>query len=312
MTTVNIDNAELDSDLDALLSDLSLDDTFAEDLDGLADNIQVEEPESDAEIMESKSDIIIDDTGDLEAELAELLGSDSLDEEVAELDAMLKEEVAEQNAALYEDEDFEEELVAAAPATKQEEVEDNKLAASKLKDTETVNEKPKKKAATKSATKSPKKETTPRGPSVSGMSKSEALNVKLGTAGRKFLVLDSDMSDMDSDEQGEAIDAIIAKVDGLPKKVGEKVLNFMQHLNSGVNLSVYSQIAIDVLVEKGTISVPELRAKYEEKYSKGTASAQSSQLIQVIKFLKLGVPQDGNKVAINDDSLLINNFITAA
>ncbi|CDT53413.1 hypothetical protein VCR15J2_390067 [Vibrio coralliirubri] len=290
-----------ENELDALLADLDIEeleadapvttpvkaDDASEELDELLDGIDelVLEGADDSEV-EAKSDIVLDDLDD---ELEELLASDP---------------ATQDNTELYEEDEVEEDEVLAKPETKTSEVESNKKKAAnkKIPTEDESSEEPVAKPETK-------KTAAKRGPGVSGLSKSEAVKVKLGESINTHMVLvkaDTEVEDMTG-----LINSRLNDIDKLPKKVGEKVLNMFQHLNSGVALSVYTDIALDMLFKNGTLSSTELRDRYQEKYSKGTASAQSSQLMQVINFMKIGTLA-GKTLTLNPDSVLAEKLNTEA
>ncbi|MET2951282.1 hypothetical protein ABXV18_24680 [Vibrio owensii] len=312
MTATNIAPAT-DTDLDALLADLDIEEVEASaetkpevkeqaedaDLDALLDDIDelvIEDAAAETKV-EASSDIVLDDLDD---ELEELLAGDP---------AITPKATAKDNSDLYDEDEGVENVVLAAPETKASEVETNKKKASEkeIPADEPVEEKPVAKPETKSEAKKP---AAKRGPGVAGMAKSAAIHTKLGEAVYSHVLLEKGDSELSGAELKTKVDAIISDVDNLPKKVGEKILNLFQHLHTGVALSVYTTIALDMLAEKGTLSSTELRTKYEEKYSKGTASAQSSQLVQVIKFLKIGTAE-GKELTLNENSILAEKLTKA-
>lgn len=146
--------------------------------------------------------------------------------------------------------------------------------------------------------------------STANMKKSDAIRHKLGDACYQICVLDTQMAKMNDADLKVAIDQVIADVDTLPKKVGEKVLNLLCAINGKDNLSVYTKIAIELLKEKGPegMTTADLRQKYLDRpYSPGTSSAQSSQMFQLLPFLGIA-KRSGNTMILNEESVFADMF----
>lgn len=138
-----------------------------------------------------------------------------------------------------------------------------------------------------------------RGPSTAGLKPSKAIKTKLGDKVYDVLCLNDET-------MGRAdIDDLLNASDDLAKKTGEKVANICYNLANGLRLSVYTQIAIDLLEESGSISINELKAKYQaHPYTVGTANAQASQLFQLLPFMKMA-ERSGTVLTKRADSLLM-------
>lgn len=141
---------------------------------------------------------------------------------------------------------------------------------------------------------------------TAGMKPSDVVRAKMGTTIHKtFITALSDARLPDADLNA-LIDGRVNAIDGLPKKVGEKVINVLQHLSSGVTISCFTRMALDLLKSKGTISTKDIRDAYLKRpYSAGTSNAQSSQMMAVLPFLGIAT-KSGNTLTIDQDSALIS------
>lgn len=138
-----------------------------------------------------------------------------------------------------------------------------------------------------------------RGPSTAGMKPSDAIRTKIGEKVYDVMAINDDHM-----EQAQ-IDTLLTAADALPKKVGEKVGNVAMHLANGVNLSVFTKTAIDLLAEKGEVTIAEIKQKYLDRpYTPGTASAQSSQMSKLLPFLGIAT-LDGKTLIANESSYLL-------
>lgn len=76
--------------------------------------------------------------------------------------------------------------------------------------------------------------------------------------------------------------------DSLAKKVKEKVINIFDSAITGKRLSNYTQMALDLLEEKGEFTMADLKAVYVARpYSQGTANSQAHQMSQLLPALGL-------------------------
>ena len=138
-----------------------------------------------------------------------------------------------------------------------------------------------------------------RGSGISGMLPSEAATVIWGpSVAEDGLPLSSEPTELTA-------------LDGLAKKVKEKAVNAMECAKKGTAPSVYTQRALAILKEKGSMTAAELKADYLARpYSEGTASAQTSQMMIVLPALKIAT-RAGNTLTLNPEStlfpLLANN-----
>jgi hypothetical protein len=104
---------------------------------------------------------------------------------------------------------------------------------------------------------------------------------------------------------------IAAKVDGLPKKVKEKAANLVDFIQTGKSLSVYTQVAIDMLRDRGVITNQTLkdalmggskRGDASTGYSAGTAASQAGQMMSLFGKLGIGAPVEGGGLKPNGDN----------
>lgn len=161
----------------------------------------------------------------------------------------------------------------------------------------------KKKAKPAESEVKPAKRTVNR-TSTAGMSCSDALHHKLGESLYETCILTTEMAALNEADLKKQIDAVVNGFNTLPKKVREKVLNVFQHVHGGVNLSTYTAMAMTLLKLKGEITSDDLRQAYIDRpYSTGTASAQSSQMFQLLPALGLA-NRDGKALTLNPNSVL--------
>lgn len=101
---------------------------------------------------------------------------------------------------------------------------------------------------------------------------------------------------------------ILSAAESLPKKTREKVVNLMDWWVRGHNLSVYTKIGFELLIEEGSISGPALRNRYMSNpgkaYTMGTANAQSGQIVRLFKTFKI-TTSDGQ---IDPDHEMVKRF----
>jgi hypothetical protein len=219
---------------------------------------------------------------DMDAELAALL-AESDESEAEELTASA-EVSAEDLEGAIESIEIDEELEAAQAADTSE------PDAIAIDDDATEDEKPKRS----------RKNTT-------GMKPSEIVATRFGETADGILRQNSAEVVMSTDEFSETLKQRIASFDTMPKKVGEKAINLMSYRETGAALSVYTKIAIELLVEAGSITSDLLRLKYSEKYTKGTSSAQSSQMFHLLPAF--GIAQrSGNTLTLDPSSTIAANF----
>lgn len=88
-----------------------------------------------------------------------------------------------------------------------------------------------------------------------------------------------------------ADDGLKAVVDGMPIKVREKAVNLVEHVTKGKALSVYTQVAVDMLKTEGKLSAKKLVEHLQvvskknggAGYSIGTARSQAQQQMTLLQ-----------------------------
>lgn len=88
------------------------------------------------------------------------------------------------------------------------------------------------------------------------------------------------------------------KFEGLAKKVREKVNNIAHNLTTGAKLSNYTVIGLKALFDQGTVTSKELLETMRERYSEGTARAQSNQIMNVLPAMKIAI-KEGSTLKLN-------------
>lgn len=140
--------------------------------------------------------------------------------------------------------------------------------------------------------------------STAGMAKSEALATALGDKLDTLLMVDSDDLVLPEDQQFDKRIALLEKIDGLPKKIGEKATNLFAHVSKGAQLSNYTRIAINFLLQNGEMTSKQLKDTYLARpYSEGTASSQTTQLMNLLPALGIAKKEAG-KLVVNPTSTL--------
>jgi hypothetical protein len=165
-----------------------------------------------------------------------------------------------------------------------------------------------KKEAAKKAAK-PKKST--REHSMVTSKKSDVIRERLGANLAETLVLEVADAGLDAASLQIAQDEVLVKIDGLAKKVGEKAVNLIAHINDSAKLSAYTEIAFKFMQSKseGIVSA-DLIAHFQDQkangvksYSIGTARSQGHQMFQLLPALKIA-ELNGKTMSVNSDSLI--------
>ncbi|GAL22999.1 hypothetical protein JCM19235_1300 [Vibrio maritimus] len=152
--------------------------------------------------------------------------------------------------------------------------------------------------------------TKPKSRANGGVRPSEALKVRLGgvEAVSATLIHKPEDATLDADKLQSLIADRLKEIDQAPKKVGEKLVNAYAHLTSGTTLSVYTEMAMTILLEKGELTSQTLFEAYRARpYSEGTSRSQSGQLMKVLPLMGMAT-RDGQKLTLIDDSVLAGVF----
>lgn len=144
--------------------------------------------------------------------------------------------------------------------------------------------------------------------SSEGKKKSEIITSHLGAESAGFFALEIDDAELDVAELKEREKATLEVIDALPKKVGEKATNLFDFLKTGEHLSIYTKIAFDLLLEKGTFTSEDLRAAMlAHGYTKGTSDSQAQQMMTLLPALKVGV-RVKNLMTKNPESMILAKY----
>ena len=144
--------------------------------------------------------------------------------------------------------------------------------------------------------------------SSEGKKKSEIITSHLGAESAGFFALEIDDAELDVAELKEREKATLEVIDALPKKVGEKATNLFDFLKTGEHLSVYTKIAFDLLLEKGTFTSEDLRAAMlAHGYTTGTSNSQAQQMMTLLPALKVGV-RVKNIMTKNPESMILAKY----
>lgn len=139
---------------------------------------------------------------------------------------------------------------------------------------------------------------------------SEALKVRLGgiEAVQSTLIHKPEDAALDADKLSELIALRMAELDKAPKKVAEKLVNAYAHLTSGGSLSVYTELALEMILTKGEITSKDIFDRYIARpWSEGTARSQSGQLMQVLPMMGIA-KREGQKLTLIRESVLAQTF----
>lgn len=114
--------------------------------------------------------------------------------------------------------------------------------------------------------------------------------------------------------EGDATIKGFAKaVDGLAKKIGEKAVNLVRQRHNPAGVQVYTRIALDTLIENGSITSKDLVEAYRaNKYKDGTCRAQSNQIMGLFPALGIADRPDRGTLKLSKDSAIVADYKKAA
>lgn len=96
-------------------------------------------------------------------------------------------------------------------------------------------------------------------------------------------------------------------INGLAKKVGEKAVNLIAHLQGSATLSVYTVIAIEMLVKDGKLTQRDLVNRYLDRpYSLGTSRSQAGQMMQLLPALKIAKKTGRGELELDPNSVIMS------
>lgn len=237
------------NDLDALFNEV-------DGLDALDDlEFETEEAvvEEEALLEAAQEDLAVEEEPELEEELeviAEIIEEEVEATEVSMDDVEAELKTAEREARLEEAAMSDEEAEAAKMSIGEE--------------------------ATKKIAKASK---TPKSEPKDAINVAEVMDSKVAPTEEHWDFLPSTPADA-------AKTTILGACDVMPKKTREKAVNLMDWYVRSHSLSVYTKIALELLLEEGTISSTALRNRYlsnpGKSYTLGTANAQTGQVMKLL------------------------------
>lgn len=138
--------------------------------------------------------------------------------------------------------------------------------------------------------------------------KSEVITSRLGANSHEFFALEMADADLSEEELKAKQEEMLARIDSIAKKIGEKAVNVISWLAGRAKLSNYTDQAISLLIEKGEITSKDLLEHYKARpYSEGTSRSQSQQLMKLLPEMKVGV-MEGKTMKLNPESLIVAKF----
>ena len=291
------------SDLDNLLAELE---------DAQLKNAKGEEIEAAEEIENSTEPVVVN-----EAEI-----------EADALAALEAAEAEKAKQAAYEQQS------AAAKRKEQREkraVERNKQETSGNESTETPAEVKKRKAAERKAAAEQKRkekaaerkakmearkavaaEQKTKRVSIAGMKPSAALTTLLGVGWEANLSLASTDMQLSTSELAELNRERLERIDKLAKKQGEKTINLLKAAIRGGRVRKFTQMAVEFLRDKGSMTGVELRDHYTANgYTTGTANSNANQMMNMLPTLEIALSGEGKGITLNPDSTLVELLVNA-
>lgn len=136
---------------------------------------------------------------------------------------------------------------------------------------------------------------------------SRVLAARLGERLGEFLVLEVADAGLDAAALKVRQDEILAVIDGLAKKVGEKATMLFGYMMNGGKLNEVMLKTFTVLARDGKLTSGakgNLQLELAEKYSPGTAASQANQMFMLLPALAITVKEKGMMVA-NPDSMIL-------
>jgi len=140
---------------------------------------------------------------------------------------------------------------------------------------------------------------------TSGMSVADAIKAIAGDDWKKYMTFDANDVRLKPEDFDQRVDSRLRTFESLAKKEKQKVVNAIRWLANGSKLETYTKTAIDLLVQKGSITSDDIRGMYlKHPYSKGTANSQTNQVMHVLPALEVATVS-GGMLSLNNDSTII-------
>jgi hypothetical protein len=167
----------------------------------------------------------------------------------------------------------------------------------------------KKKAKGEKKTKEAKVADKPKEPRMPAHAKkSEKVSFVLGEKKSEFLVLEMDDALLDAEALQAKQDEVLAEIDKLAIKVGEKAVMLFGWLTKGGSLNEVMRRTFAVLIKDGELTSGDkgnLQTDLLGKpYSLGTARSQSNQMFMLMPALKVTIKEKGRMV-LNPNSTIM-------
>lgn len=142
--------------------------------------------------------------------------------------------------------------------------------------------------------------------STAGMEPSEAFAHKFGDDLEQYRMTAED-TDLEANKA-----RLHASCDALAKKVKDKAVNMQAFRVRGEALSVYTEIAVRLLVEKGEMTTADLKNAYmtatPKAYTSGTANAQCGQMFQLLPAFEIAEKADSKTLVLKADNVAVAKF----
>ena len=140
------------------------------------------------------------------------------------------------------------------------------------------------------------------------LTKSQKVVAKLGEKASEFLILELADAELDEAALKAKQETVLAEIDGLAKKVGEKATMLFGWLKNGGKLNEVMLRTFEVLVTNGEITSGAKgnlqQSLLAKPYSPGTAASQANQMFMLLPALKVTRKEKGRMVA-NEDSVIL-------
>lgn len=256
----------------------------------------------------------------------EVITADELDKELEELESILEDDpvAAEMNELDALLDELEEAPTTSKPAKKQpikedklKKIAENAGAFSSADEEEELA--PTVRHKSKSFTKKPAKPAKPSktagassssepGEATGDGSAFDSLMSRLGAVSDEgmSIVLAGQIVGETGKTEAELKDHLRDVINGMSKKVGEKAINILAHLQGHASMSVYTKIAIEQLVANGKLTSAELVERYMSRpYSVGTSRSQAGQMMQLLPALNIATKTGRGELKLNEDSEIL-------
>lgn len=181
-------------------------------------------------------------------------------------------------------------------------------------DTETKPKKPRKRKAAAKKEESPKEEADTKADTgepkvrvnMQVMRPSQALDALFGESLPDFLVLRKDDAKLKGKDRDESVRTYLNVFDNASKKEREKIINVFVGIAQGKEIRKYTQMAMDLLVQKKKIKASDIREMYSDAGLKtGTVNSVTNQMMHILKYLEMAsFDSMDNTLNLNADSTI--------